>query len=338
MAIYLGDINTRARGLRTRLLRADALERLARAGSLLSLQRELSALGLVHADAPATPASLEQAVRRRAGGFFAILGRWCTEERSATLSVVLEDEDRRSIQAILRGAAHGAATETRIAGLVPTPQLTERALRVLASQPTLADVVHMLVFWNHPFGRPLIDSVSAPHPSLFEVEVELDRAFAKRALGRARRGGQHLLDYARQLVDIMNIWSALLYFAERDPSLADKTFIEGGGWLTRDRFEELFAAESLEELRGRLARELRETPLANLFDRPLESLAGIETALLRAQVAWQRQAVRVDPSSAAPLIGFALELRAESLDLRRIIWGAALQAPTALTQAELVTA
>jgi len=48
--------------------------------------------------------------------------------------------------------------------------------------------------------------------------------------------------------------------------------------------------------------------------------------------------VRVDPSGAAPIIGFAIELRAEVVNLRGIIWGVALQAPAALIQAEMVVA
>jgi vacuolar-type H+-ATPase subunit C/Vma6 len=48
--------------------------------------------------------------------------------------------------------------------------------------------------------------------------------------------------------------------------------------------------------------------------------------------------VRLDPSGAAPIIGFAIELRAEVMNLQRIIWGVALRAPSALIQAEMVLA
>jgi len=68
MARYLGDINTRARGLRTHLLPASDLERLARATSLFVLQRELSGLGYARSDAPATAMSLEKEIRRHAAG------------------------------------------------------------------------------------------------------------------------------------------------------------------------------------------------------------------------------------------------------------------------------
>jgi vacuolar-type H+-ATPase subunit C/Vma6 len=70
-------------------------------------------------------------------------------------------------------------------------------------------------------------------------------------------------------------------------------------------------------------------------DEPKE-VASLETAVLRAQLEEQNHAARMDPEGTAPLISFALGLRAEALNLRRIIWGVALEAPAALLEAEVV--
>jgi vacuolar-type H+-ATPase subunit C/Vma6 len=336
MARYFGDINTRARGLRTHLLRPQDFERLAHAGTLTALHRELSARGFTRSDAPATPASLEREVRRRAAERMAVLARWATDGRDAVLAVILEDEDRRSIQAVVRGAAQGAASETRMSGLVPTSQLSERALRILATQPTPADVVRMLVLWDHPFGPPLASTVAEPHPSLLHVEMALQRAFAKRALDSAPRGGSHLVDYVRQIIDVMNAWSALLHLPERTSELVDLVFVEGGRWLTRETFGELFELESPAAVQRRLAWELRASPLADAFTAEVDNVTELDAAVMRAQIAWQHRCMRLDPASAAPVIAFALELRAEVLNLRRILWGIGLAAPPALIQAELV--
>lgn len=338
MARYFGDINTRARGLRTHLLPAGDLERLARVTGLLALQRELSGMGYARSDAPATAASLEHAVRQHAAGQMALLDRWCTAERRGTLAVLFEDEDRRSIQSILRGAAQGTASETRMSGLVPTTSLPERALLTLASQPTLTDVVRMLVLWNHPFGAPLVGPASGAHPSLFDMEVELQRVFARRASARAKEGGSQLVEYVEQLVDLMNAWSALLHFVERDPSIVDLTFVEGGRWLTQDVLRNLMSLSTQGDLERRLAWELRKSPLAPAFPGEIENLAELEGEVLRALIDWQNRAVRLDPSGAAPVIGFVIELRAELLNLRHIIWGVTLRAPAALIQTELVLA
>jgi vacuolar-type H+-ATPase subunit C/Vma6 len=336
VAIYLGDINTRARGLRSRLLKPRDLGRLAHARSLFGLQRELVSLGVAPADTPATPASLERMVRRRAADLMAILGRWCADERQPILAVIFDDEDRRSIQSILRGAEQGAASDTRLSGLVPTTHLSERALRVLASQPTMADVVRMLVLWSHPFGAPLVDAAGGTRPSLFAVEVALQRAFASRALGRARKAGRHLIDYARQVIDVMNAWSVLLHFPERDSAILDLTFIEGGALVNREVFGALFSLESFDEVRKGLVRTLRESPLADAFASEPADLATLESAVLRAQLAEQSRAARIAPEGPAPVISFALTLRAEVLNLRRIIWGISLEAPGAMLEAEMV--
>jgi vacuolar-type H+-ATPase subunit C/Vma6 len=268
----------------------------------------------------------------------AILDRWCTDDRRAALAVIFEDEDRRSIQAILRGAQQGTGTEVRMAGLVPTRSLPERALLTLAGQPTPTDVIRMLALWNHALGAPLAAAASGPHPSLFEIEVALQRAFARRASARAQQGGRQLVEYVEQVVDVMNTWSALLHFVERDPSIVDMTFVEGGRWLTRDVFHKLMTLETRPQVEKRLAWELRKSALASAFQQEIESLAQLESAMLRAQIDWQNRAVRVDPSGPAPIIGYAIELRAEVVTLRGIIWGVALRAPAAMIQAEMVVA
>lgn len=336
MTVYLGDINARARGLRTRLLTTDDLRRLAHARSLFALQRELAALGCIPTDTPSTAAGLGRAIRRRAAELMAIVGRWCADERRPILAIVLDDEDRRSIQSVLRGAEQGAPSDARLEGLVPTIHLSERAIRVLASQPTIADVVRMLVLWNHPFGVPLVDSVSGARPSLFEVEVALQRAFAARALASARKAGRHLVAYARQVVDVMNAWSALLHFPERDPAIVDLTFIEGGAAIDREAFGQLLTVGDFDEVRTRLVSVFRATALQGAFAQGPGEVATLEAAVLRAQIEEQGRAARMNPESPAPLIRFALGLRAEVIDLRRIIWGVSLETPGALLEADLV--
>jgi vacuolar-type H+-ATPase subunit C/Vma6 len=207
---------------------------------------------------------------------------------------------------------------------------------VLAGQPTVVDVVRTLVLWGHPFGAPLVPAVTGAHPSLFDVELALERAFASRALSRAHRGGRHLMEYTQQVVDVMNAWSALLHFVERDPAIVDIAFIEGGRWLNRDDFQKILSSDSRAELQRALARTFRPSPIASAFIGETETVTSLEAEVLRAQIEWQNRVALTDPGSSAPLIGFALELRAELLNLRRIIWGVALSAPAALVEAEMV--
>jgi hypothetical protein len=94
--------------------------------------------------------------------------------------------------------------------------------------------------------------------------------------------------------------------------------------------------ETRAQIEKRLAWELRKSPLGSAFRGEIENLAQLENRMLRAQIEWQNRAVRVDPSGAAPIIGFAIELRAQVVNLRGIIWGVALRAPAALIQADMV--
>ena len=330
MATFLGDINTRARGLRTRLLQPNELDRLAHAPNLFALQRDLSAHGFTRPDAPATTDVLEQAIRRHAAAQIAVLSRWSEGPRRTALAVLFEDEDQRSIQAIVRGAEQSAPANARLAGLVPTASLPERALQALAAQPTVRDVIHLLGWLQHPLAAPLLEPASKPHPSLFQIEVALHRGFASRAKKNARNGDRNLSAYVAQVIDIMNVWSVLLHFDERDPSIVDLTFVDGGSALPRAAFEQLMSLQRLGDVEEMLVNQFRGSPLSSPFGRSIDSPPELESAILRAQIDWQNRSLRADPSGTAPIIGFALELRAQVISLRRIVWGVALRAPPTL--------
>ena len=107
----------------------------------------------------------------------------------------------------------------------------------------------------------------------------------------------------------------------------------GGRFIDRDAFSALLALDEVEEVRKALGKTFRASALGAAFTDTETDLSMLESEVLRAQIAEQRRAARVAPESAAPLIRFALELRAELLDLQRIIWGVSLEAPAALLEA-----
>lgn len=145
-----------------------------------------------------------------------------------------------------------------------------------------------------------------------------------------------MVTYAQQVVDVMNAWSALLHFPERDSAIVDLTFVEGGALIDRDVFAELLSLEGLGEVREHLGRVFRSSMLAQAFRHEDDELATLEVALLRAQIAEQNRTARTHPEGTAPFISFALGLRAEVLDLRRIIWGVSLEVPPAMLETDMV--
>ena len=333
--MFFGDVNARARGLGTHLLGAGDLERLAAASSLGMLQNELGARGFL---APTgEPTALELSVRRRTADQMRLMSLW-SHERREVLSVIFDDEERRAISALLRGAAQGVAAESRLTGLVSTERLPERALQTLAALPTIREVVGLLALWRHPFASALTGPARRARPSLFELDIALHRAFALRATQSARRGGSELRAYVRELVDLSNAGAALLHGPEKDQSVAERAFVPGGTRITPELFAQMLALEQRGMVAARLATLFKGSAFSGAFADAGEDLSRLESALLSAQIASQKKAARIDPLGPAPLIAFALGLRAQALNLRRVIWGVALGAPATVIRSELVVA
>lgn len=327
------DVNARARGLATHLLTRGQLDSLAQAPDAAALADGLRRAGFAVAEegVAASPAALELAVRRTAAAQLRLLARWCGP-RAAVLAVVFEDEDRRSLRAFLRGTAQRAPAEARLAGLIPTPSLPERALRELARQPTPAAVAALLTAWKHPYGPALRPLTTVTHPDLLRMEVAINRRFAARALTGARRsgGGEVLVNYVRDAIDLENAYTALVLAGDdRELPRAD-LFLPGGGRLTSAAFERAAAAPDAAAAAKRLAEVFAKpatSRLAEVFRRIAGDPGGIEDTALRAHIRFLMQEQRRAPLGPAPVLAYALRLRAQVLDLRRLIWGIALGAP-----------
>jgi vacuolar-type H+-ATPase subunit C/Vma6 len=335
------DVNARARGLGTRLFSRGQLESLTRATDLAALTEGMRRLGLpvTGEREAATPAELELAVRRWAAAALRTLARWAGP-RVAALAVIYEEEDRKSLRAILRGAIRGAAADSRLSGLIPTPGLPERALEELGRQPTPAAVAALLSAWRHPYGAVLAKAAGAGQPDPFALDVALDRAFAARALAAARRAGGDLLAFVRESVDLSNALTALvLAVAGRDVVPKD-VFLAGGERITITVFEEAIALGEPGAAGMRLARGF--APGGGSLAEPLRHLArdftDLEEELLRVRIRAIARRTRLSPLGPGPVLWFALRLRAQVVDLQRIVWGAALSAPRADLAAALVTA
>jgi vacuolar-type H+-ATPase subunit C/Vma6 len=87
-----------------------------------------------------------------------------------------------------------------------------------------------------------------------------------------------------------------------------------------------------------LASGFKGTRLAPVFSDGGGNLGGLERAVLAALITAMRDGARTAPLSVAPLLGYALRLRAEALDVRWLIWGISLGAPGATLVEGLVTA
>ncbi|HWA59491.1 MAG TPA: V-type ATPase subunit [Gemmatimonadales bacterium] len=331
------DLNARSRGLATHLLGRDRLASLARVPDLAALAECLRGFGYpIPLEGRMDGADIELAARRHLAARLATLGRWAAGRRPA-LAIIFEDEERRSIVALLRGAVQHAEPEVRLAGLLPTPNLPEKALEELSRQPSPAALAALLLAWDHPLAPALLPQAGRPEPDLLHLEVLLHRAFAERALTAARREGRSgtLARYVRRLIDLENAFTVLALSDEKDAKVAE-CWIDGGTLLGPDLAQRAAAAGGPRAAAPILAKAFAGLPLADAFRQEPED-GGIEVAVLRAQLLELRAAARQDPLSPALLLGYALRLRAELLDVCRLTWGLALGAPAGILTAALAT-
>lgn len=113
---------------------------------------ELEALGIVLGTAPRV-AELHAAVRRLARTRALAVSRWARS--GPALAVFYTEQDRRSLVALLEGAASGTAPVARLEGLIPTPTLTERVLEELSRADSGEALEAVLVAVGHPFASRL---------------------------------------------------------------------------------------------------------------------------------------------------------------------------------------
>jgi vacuolar-type H+-ATPase subunit C/Vma6 len=320
------DLATRARGLGTHLLDRSAIASLAAAENVAALGSALRGYGYPIPEGALTADDLELAARRHAGRRLSVLARWAGH-RSTLLAVIFEDEDRRSIRALVRGAVQGAPSDLRLAGLIPTPALPERALRELALQPSPGAIAVLLTAWGNAYGTALLRDANATQPDLLALESGLNVTFARRALDGARGTGSALvIDYVRDTIDLENATAALILTAGEADSPGKTAFVEGGRRLSLGMFLEAIAAGDAGAAGRRLAAVFRPTPLAAAFERAADA-SGIEEQLLRARIVMIRDVERRDSAGPASVLGFALRVRAEVFEVRHAIWSIVLGAP-----------
>ncbi|MFN8570732.1 MAG: V-type ATPase subunit [Gemmatimonadaceae bacterium] len=325
------DVVARVSGLSGRLASEQVIHVLAESRSLAALSVALATANILATPLErATPRELELAVRRHAAGRLRLLARWAGA-RVRMLTPLYEDEDRRSLRAVLRGAACGALPDERMAGLIPTPALPERVLHELARQGDVATLVAQLATMGNPYAAALREASMRQHPDLLQLESAVNRTFAARATAAAAMADGAMRDYTQSVLDIENLWSALALWPRRERLDVDHVFLAGGRWLTADAFRDLIQAPTAAD---------RETQLRRLSDAPILSAAvtqpaRAEDAVLDALIDQAHATARVEPLGTAPVIRYVLELRRNVRSIDRIIWSLSMQVPVIAVQRAL---
>lgn len=328
----------RAHGIETHLLARETLETLADSDDVVSLSHRMSRL---HAmidpiTAPRDVFAIERAIVNTARRHLATLRRWADRAPNA-LDVFTAYQDRRSLRALLRGAAAGAPVERRVASLLPTPSLPHDTLTSLARCATPTDVVRRLVDLGYDDATRLLAIVSGSSTDLLSVEIVLLRAFAERVARTAARGDDVLRGFVESVIDVANAQHALLLAGEPRELKAGELFVRGGRWLSATAFVAVAAAPSAEAATAALAASVARSPLSSWLPVVTGALAHLDRAFLAGSLVQLTRAMRLDPLSSAAVLRVLLLIEAQSRDLRALAWGAALGAPVGMRRQQLVT-
>ena len=289
------DVNARARGLATHLLDRGALAGLAGAPDWPAFIARVTALGYPldtvrwgDGRSPGLRPGGEPR-RRRAAAPARAAG---LSTREGVLAVVLEDEEYRTLRALLRGAAEGASPGARLRAAMPTAHLPMRALERMARAASVPELVRELLRLGHPAGRAWQDLLRATDaPDLRTLEWALTRLFTERAVRAARRGGPVVRRFAAELVNQANAWTLLLA-APLEPGPRRRPGLPAGrhGSTRGAQFARLRAERDGDRVLQELRRLLEGTALgAALAEEPFD-LPSLEQRAAAARIAWLRGA------------------------------------------------
>jgi vacuolar-type H+-ATPase subunit C/Vma6 len=328
----------RARGLSTRLVSRETLETLAEADDLPGFARGLSRLGGAIGPVGERPDvfAIERAIGRTANRHLRTLYRF-QEQRRGLLDVFAALQDRRSLRALLRGAAQGASPETRLDGVLPTPLLPQRALVELAHQASPAAVVGQLMLLAHPDAQRLRPMVRQSQPDLLAVDIALLQGFAERATRIASGTDATLRDFVSAIIDVGNAQTALLVTSgphDIDPAAI---FVRGGRWLTASGFVSAARSGSHQSAFDTISKAFARSPLASSLSVVASDLAYADRAFLIAVLRLLTHIALLEPLGTAPVLRVLLLIDAQCRDLRALAWGAVLGTPPPLRKQQLVT-
>jgi vacuolar-type H+-ATPase subunit C/Vma6 len=333
MSTSWATLNARAAGLATRLLSPAQIELLAQQPTVASFAQLLAQLQAAELPAELTPPALELALRRTAAARLRALVRWQPE--SLALMVLELDEDLRSIRQIIRGMIAGLSPAHRVANLVATRMLPERALRQLAELPDLQRVGTLLSAWRHPLAAAFAARPSREIPDAAHAELALQHAYARRALAGTRGSGHEFQHYVRESIDVINTTTAITLATGGADIDAAECFLPGGIHVSANTFSQAARAGNAEAAAMLLAPAFEGTRIANVL-RTTRATRDLELRLTVARAATLRRRARVAPLSCAPTLLYMLRVRLELVNLLRVLWGVVLNTPGLLISEGLV--
>ncbi len=344
-----GYSNARIRGMRSRLLHRDFLDRLVQDTDLTRLVHDLSEteygpdleVALIHGlDAGTVDAALKSNMVRT---FQKVLG-FLNDEASQLVTTLLGRWDVFNIKTILRAKQMGLRHEELVDGLLPVGSLSPVDLEALSSLPDIRAVVDTAVTWGLPFAQALREGHAQfmKTGALSELELALDRYYTEWASHRLKRRGANVQlanTVMETQIDISNLVMVFRLQKENVQDVdAERFYLSGGALITEDLYAELLRMSDIDEVLDRLrgtrygralddvAMLFLETNSISVFERALEDLLTRRTLGL----------AKGDPLGVGVAISYLWAKQNEVTNLRIIVKGKAVGMPVDRVRKELI--
>lgn len=312
-----GYINSRIRGMKSRLLDHRTLDNLILQPDLDSFSGELEKTpyreALIAAKGPyAGMPAIEHALRDNfVRTFRKILDFSQKEEAEQYIRIFLHRWDVQNIKTILRGKNIHVTNDEILSCLVPAGEMDEATLTELVRQQDMKAVIDLLATWRIPYANPLTTAFPefARGGDLGMLECALDRFYYDDALRSVVKKGSNNAMIRQVLsleIDVVNIKTVLRMVRDGVDMAEAKKFLIGGGLeFDEKKLARLLALPSIEEVVAALEKT-RYAFLLNVSPDALQAkkISVIEKDLERYLVQQGTKSFTGDPLSVASLIGY----------------------------------
>jgi len=346
--MYVEYVNSRVRGMSSRLLDRHEIERLIAQvsvdGVITELEKTPYREEIVEARALYSGIScIESALRKNLVKTFHTIFQLVEDEKSGHyITIFLKKWDIQNIKTIIRGKNIHAANEEIASCLVPAGTLDETTLIELLKQQDVRGVVDLMATWGIEYARPLTRHIGdfSERRSLGILEYAMDEYYyesAIRGLNKKRDDDRIVLDLLGIEIDVTNIKNVLMLIRDHvTPEDAKPVLLEGGKELRKDRLFEMVGTGSISEA----VRMLEPTSYGFLKDVSPEIVSSgmisvLEKKLDRYQMTRGVQTFRGNPLSFTIIIGYMWRKIIEITNIRVIARCREAGLPDDLMEAEI---
>ena len=357
----VGYANARLRARRQRIFREDDYNALMGAASVDDLIRRLrQSVYAPFVDAAALRASGADVVGAATSQYFAselaFVTSMYTRSNRRCIEVIAANQDLVDFKTVIRGKLAGAASARVTEAFIGSGwTIKQTDLQLLAAQETIGDVIDVALTLKMPYARILrqhagqlresmqLDKTITEDDALIAFERSLDKAYyrwANRRLDFGRDKSRIVRWYIKSKIDISNILIAqrALHASEDDQELVNSYFIEGGQDVSRALFDNLLAAESIEQTatlldRTQYAKPMQEGLVAYALDGSLNAFERRLTDFLFFTM--QRKGYQDLLGMGLP-VAYVLALNAEAINVRIIAHAKSYHVSDDLISEELI--